>query len=45
MNRTIFSAVFFVVALGLGGAWTFFQWQECAEMGHSTFYCLGHVLR
>ena len=26
-------------------AWSVLQWIECRDMGHSLFYCIGHVVR
>lgn len=32
-----------VVTLSIG--WAVLQWRECKAMGHSTLYCVGHVLK
>lgn len=35
-----------ILLLILGSAlYSVAQWRECKAMGHSTFYCVGHVLK
>ena len=38
-------AILLIFGLATAGVWWgIFQWFECKDMGHSTFYCIGHVL-
>lgn len=31
--------------LTLSIGWSVLQWNECKDMGHSTLYCVGHILK
>lgn len=44
MNRSVIVKCVVVAVLLTGSAlWSWFQWKECRDLGHTVFYCINHT--